>query len=126
MAAQLVCDMCQQEPAAVMQTNIENGDAVTVGNSCLLTFYLTIVAEVVSAMAPEQRDAYAEVIRPVIETLANTVISADIARTAAENAVEASIGAADYDGRTGPVTDENPVTGDMVPLAPAKARRGHG
>jgi hypothetical protein len=106
MAPAITCDMCQQEIASVMQTNIGNGDVVAVGNSCLLTFYITIVAEVVDAMDPDLRLAYAEVISPVVVKLVEAMAAAGVA----------------------PAMDENPAAGnmEMLPMSEESAISIHG
>jgi|SRR6185437_8998926 len=39
MAAQLPCDLCEQEAAVVMFNNLVDGSAMTVGALCLPTFF---------------------------------------------------------------------------------------
>lgn len=39
MAAQLPCDLCDQESAVVMFNNLVDGSAMTVGAACLPTFF---------------------------------------------------------------------------------------
>lgn len=39
MAQQLSCDICQEEPAAQMLTNLESGVVMTLGMNCLPQFY---------------------------------------------------------------------------------------
>lgn len=39
MAQILPCDLCSQEEAVIMMTNLANGDVVTVGNSCSIQFF---------------------------------------------------------------------------------------
>lgn len=39
MAQALACDICQQEPAAQLLTNVENGQVMALGIGCLPVFY---------------------------------------------------------------------------------------
>lgn len=39
MAQILPCDYCQQEEAVLMMTNLANGEVVTIGNSCTISFF---------------------------------------------------------------------------------------
>lgn len=39
MAAQLTCDVCREEPAGQILTNVETGDTMTLGQACLMVFY---------------------------------------------------------------------------------------
>jgi hypothetical protein len=97
MAQSIACDMCGQENATFMQTNIANGDVVAVGDSCTLTFLLTVAAEIVTAMPIDAATQYGEAIMPVLGKLAGVVVHA-----AAESLPS------DY--------DEDQETGDMVPV----------
>lgn len=40
MAQQLTCDMCQQEAAVMIQTNLGDGSALTVGPACLVPYFI--------------------------------------------------------------------------------------
>lgn len=39
MAQQLTCDICQEEPAVQMLTNITDGNVMMLGGACAPTFY---------------------------------------------------------------------------------------
>jgi hypothetical protein len=92
--------MCGQERAQLMQTNVDNGDVIAVGNNCMVVFYLTAAAEMLSMMPVENRAAYATACADALVTL-DGVASAGAAADALE-------------------LDEDPTTGDMVPLAEAE------
>lgn len=49
MAQQLPCDICQEEPAAQMLTNVETGDVMTLGRNCLPVFYEQSIRELLTA-----------------------------------------------------------------------------
>lgn len=40
MAQQLQCDMCQNETAVMIQTNLADGSALTVGPACLVPYFI--------------------------------------------------------------------------------------
>ena len=93
MAQNLLCDLCQQEPAQLMQTNIDNGQVITVGASCMLLFLLTTAETIVSDMPPEVAAQYGETVASIVDKLSDRVIAIAL--------------------------DEDPTTGDMVPLIDA-------
>lgn len=39
MASQLACDLCQEEPAVLMQTNLTDGSSLTIGAACIPMFF---------------------------------------------------------------------------------------
>lgn len=39
MAQSIACDLCEAEPAVLMQSNLVNGDTVAVGEACILGFF---------------------------------------------------------------------------------------
>lgn len=45
MAKQLTCDMCQQEAAVMIQTNLGDGSALTVGAACLVPYFIATARE---------------------------------------------------------------------------------
>lgn len=51
MAQQLPCDICNAEPAVQMLTNMETGDTMTLGASCLPRFYGDSLAVLIVAGA---------------------------------------------------------------------------
>lgn len=63
------CDMCQQEHAQVMQTNVDNGDVLAVGPNCLLVFYLTVAQEMLDLMPAENIAAYGSALTDVVTRL---------------------------------------------------------
>lgn len=78
MAQVIACDMCGQEPAQVMQTNIQNGDVLSVGANCQLMFHLTVAAEMLDMMPADNRAAYADALAPVLEKLSwHAAVAAD-------------------------------------------------
>jgi hypothetical protein len=82
MAQNILCDLCESEPALLMQTNIQNGDAITVGESCMLVFLLTTVSSIVDEMPADNAAQYGETLAPIVSKLA----IATIAVTPAEGA----------------------------------------
>lgn len=69
MAADLTCDLCGQEPAVAMYTSLANGDAMAVGGACLLTFTLTVSAELAKNLPASMRDQYDDVVTGLIDAL---------------------------------------------------------
>lgn len=69
MAGQITCDMCQAEPATVMQSNLANGETVAVGDSCVVPFYLTVLAAILEGMPAEVRAEFGTQLKPVIDQL---------------------------------------------------------
>lgn len=67
--ANLRCDLCEQEAAVLMQTNLGNGDTVAVGASCLLTFALAFANEMAGGASDEAKTAVAELGGAVIHAL---------------------------------------------------------
>ncbi len=68
MAATLPCDMCGEEPAAVMVTNLGNGEVLCVGGACQLTFHLTVAAELIKNGEPGTVQAYDEQVGSLLDT----------------------------------------------------------
>jgi hypothetical protein len=98
MAQNILCDLCEQEPGMLMQSNISNGDVITVGESCMLIFLLTTAGSILDQMPADNARQYAQALDPIVAKLALVVLSAD--------------------------TDEGPVTGDMAPLIDDTDMRG--
>lgn len=46
MAREIECDVCRQEPAVIMQTDMRNGSTVAVGEQCLMPWAIKTAAEV--------------------------------------------------------------------------------
>lgn len=76
MAQAIACDLCGQETAVLMQTNIENGDVIAIGGSCMVTFLLSTAATILDEMPADRRGAYAEIIKPVTDQLSVHVAAA--------------------------------------------------
>lgn len=58
--AALPCSLCEDEPAGMMQTNLDTGDTVQVGASCLIGFMLVTTATIVADVAPDILALYSE------------------------------------------------------------------
>lgn len=69
MANQITCDLCGEEYAVSMVTNLANGDSLAIGEACMLTFHLTVAAELAGNMPFEALGDYAA----QITTLAGAV-----------------------------------------------------
>jgi hypothetical protein len=69
MAAQPHCDMCEMEPASVMQSNLSTGDTVAIGDGCLIPFYLTVIQAILEGMPADVREEYGTQLKPVIDQL---------------------------------------------------------
>jgi hypothetical protein len=68
-AADLICDLCEQESAAALYTNLANGDAMAIGAACMLTFALSVAAELAVGVPDDQREQYSELMTKLIFTL---------------------------------------------------------
>jgi hypothetical protein len=90
MAQNILCDLCEQEPGMLMQSNINNGDVITVGENCMLIFLLTTVSSILDEMPAENAAQFGEGLAPIVAKLAAGI---DVA-----------------------AFDEDPESGDMVPL----------
>lgn len=53
-----------------MISNIDNGDVIAVGPSCVIVFYLTASAEMLTLMPDENVTAYAKVLAPILDRMA--------------------------------------------------------
>lgn len=96
MAQAIACDMCGNETATTMQTNLNNGDAIAIGDSCMLPFYLTVVQTMVAEIPADTLIQYGEALKPVLD-----LIDASYA-----TAIKAA------------AMDEDPVTGDTTDYRP--------
>jgi hypothetical protein len=56
--AQLGCDLCEDEPAIMLQTSIEDGQVIAVGGACLFSFYLGAARAIAAAMPDELKGEY--------------------------------------------------------------------
>lgn len=68
MAGQLLCDLCEAEPAQVMQSSLANGDTIAIGANCALTFYVTCVSAILADMPAEAVAEYGSILKPVLDT----------------------------------------------------------
>lgn len=66
MAQAITCDLCGEETAVLMQTNLGNGDSQAVGQHCLLTFALASAI----AFSDEMPADLAAEFHPMLRTLA--------------------------------------------------------
>ena len=65
MAQAIACDLCQQEQAALMQTNLANGDTIAVGDACTVTFFASSLQAMLSGAPPEMLNDLAAVLTPL-------------------------------------------------------------
>jgi hypothetical protein len=63
--AQLGCDLCEDEPAIMLQTSIEDGQVIAVGGACLFSFYLGAARGIAAAMPDELKGEYLADIEPL-------------------------------------------------------------
>lgn len=59
MAGSLNCDLCQQETAVLLQSNLGTGDTVAVGGHCLRTFYASALKAIDDALSAAEPPASA-------------------------------------------------------------------
>lgn len=67
MAGQVLCDLCQAEPAEIMQSNLLNGDTVAIGPSCAPAFYATVLETILAGMPAEIASEYAPLAKQVLD-----------------------------------------------------------
>lgn len=65
MAQAIGCDLCQQEPAVMMQSNLTNGDTLGVGEACMVTFYAASLTTMLHDAPPEALNALSPVLVPL-------------------------------------------------------------
>jgi hypothetical protein len=82
MAQAIRCDLCGQENAVLMQTNIDNGDVIAIGGSCMVTFLLSTAATILDEMPADHVGQYAEIIAPVVSLLTLHAPAAEVAEVA--------------------------------------------
>lgn len=87
MATAISCDLCQQEPAEMMQTVLRNGDTISVGNACMVMFFAGALTGLLSDMAPPE----VETIAPQLAGLA-AIIGPSQAGLADAREAEAAFG----------------------------------
>lgn len=62
MAAGIGCDLCNEEMAVALQTNLGNGEVLGIGGSCLLTFYVSSALEMARQVESDQGQAVAPMV----------------------------------------------------------------
>jgi hypothetical protein len=110
--AAIGCDLCQSEDAVMMQTSLANGDTISVGAACLVTFMAGslvgmlagITADDMNAMDPVF-DGLRSILGPSVSDQREAESHTEFAGTAADSAglpVIATLdGAAEDDGYSG-------------------------
>jgi hypothetical protein len=73
MATAIACDLCETEQAVMMQTSLSNGDTISVGQACMLTFFGGSLAE----MLDNAGDDLIAMYQPTL----NNLLSRMVART---------------------------------------------
>jgi len=122
MAGTISCDLCGQENAVLMQTNLANGDSVAVGDACMALFLATMLGQQVSGMSDDAFTANAETLMPLTDALVNRFAPADISDAAA---------GADGNNTGGPLEaghshDDSLADGAMTKQLAAEAERESG
>jgi hypothetical protein len=69
MATAIACDLCETEPAVLMQTNLGNGDTISVGQACLITFAGGTFAEMVNSVDTDVIAMHGEALTSLIDRL---------------------------------------------------------
>lgn len=96
MAQELPCDLCQAEVAVLMQTSLTDGTVLTIGAACLPLFFGGAVLGAIGS------DGHASPTKCQACRRTHERMTTPVAQLSAEPPA---------------VMDENPVTGDMEPLA---------
>jgi hypothetical protein len=105
-AADLICDLCEQESAAALYTNLANGDAMAIGAACMLTFALSVAAELAAGVPDDQREQYSEVMAKLAAALGRYVDSG-------VSLAEPPKRPRGRPRKAKTITDEDPQTGDL-------------
>lgn len=84
MAAQLPCDLCEQEAAVVMFNNLVDGSAMTVGALCLPTFFGGAMLGSIGSDAHAGPPTKCQACRRVHERMTTPVAPLSIPETPAE------------------------------------------
>ena len=69
MAGTIGCDLCQQEPAQMMQSNLTNGETISVGAMCMITFFAGSLIGMIGQLSDDDKRA----VQPVLSGLAGTI-----------------------------------------------------
>jgi hypothetical protein len=77
MAKPITCDICTEETAVLLQTNIANGDMAAVGPNCLTTFALTTAATFLEQVPPEFRAEYADMVAAITAHMPPSAAASD-------------------------------------------------
>lgn len=97
MAQQLICDLCNAEEAVLMQTTLLDGSAMLVGPTCLPLFFGGATLGVIGSDGHAGPPTKCQACRRIHERMTTPVAPLSIPEATP--------------------MDENPVTGDMEPLA---------
>jgi hypothetical protein len=119
MASQLGCDLCGQENAILMQTNIGNGDVIAIGPSCVVVFMLTTAESIISEMPEANAAAYGEALAPIVARLA------PIVDRAAKATMGGSAATVPEDGRPADWRDDQDESDAMHAAALKEADESH-
>jgi hypothetical protein len=68
MAQAIGCDLCGQEPAVLLQTNIDTGEVISIGPSCAFSFYVGAARGMAENMPLDVREANADAVTVLIES----------------------------------------------------------
>lgn len=73
MPTSLPCDMCGDELAVTMVTNLGNGDSLTVGEACQLIFHLAVARELITSMPGDSAPAYYDQVTALLDAYGQLV-----------------------------------------------------
>ena len=62
MAQTITCDICNAEPASVLQTDIATGEVLSVGSACHFPFYIGVAGAIAATMTDDIKAEYAEAV----------------------------------------------------------------
>lgn len=68
MAATITCDMCEREPARMMQSDLTDGSTVAVGQNCLFVYFYNAAMGLAPEPEPEPEPEPIPVDEPVKRT----------------------------------------------------------
>lgn len=81
MAQALPCDLCGEESAVLLQSNLGDGSSLSVGPACLLNYALGFAVGLTGEFTPEDAAPYADVMAQLCQQLAPSMLA--LAKSAA-------------------------------------------
>lgn len=75
MAQSIACDLCGDESAVLMQTNLANGDSIAIGQACLITFSLANALSFSEGIPADAIEPYKDLMAGLCANLAPSMLA---------------------------------------------------